>query len=340
MDGYQPGIGSADVTPVFDAYIAFMRRVLPAIEARQDAEPAPIRPQGPFPAGQQEALCRRIAALAGLDFDHARLDRSAHPFCGGTPTDVRITTRYDEADYARALMGVVHETGHALYERGLPVAHARQPVGAAAGMGAHESQSLILEMQAGRSDAFLSWLGPQLHEAFGGDPAPYAPANLARLSRHVARSLIRVDADEVTYPAHVVLRFRLEQALIGGDLAPADLPGAWNDGLRDLLGIVPPDDRQGCLQDIHWYCGLFGYFPSYTLGAMAAAQLMAAARRDVPGLVDGFAHGQLSLLTEWLRQAVHAKGSLLGFNDLLVAATGKTLDPADFETHLTARYLA
>jgi carboxypeptidase Taq len=340
MDGYQPGIGVADVDPIFSAYETWLATALPQIEARQAARPSPIRAPGPFPADLQEAMCRRMAEIAGLDFNHARLDRSAHPFCGGTPTDVRITTRYDEADYGRALMGVVHETGHALYERGLPEAYARQPVGQAAGMAAHESQSLILEMQAGRSDAFLSWLGPQLHAVYGGDAAAFTPENLGSMGRHVARSFIRVDADEVTYPAHVILRFRLERALMNGDLAVADLPPAWNDGMRALLGIVPPDDTRGCLQDIHWYCGLFGYFPSYTLGAMAAAQLMAAARRDVPDLEQAFAHGDLSKLTNWLREKVHAMGSLLGFNDLLSAATGKVLDPANFEAHLMRRYLS
>ena len=339
MDAQQPGIGAADIRPVFEAYEAFLCRVLPEIEQRQAAETPIRRPAGPFPAAIQEALCRHIAAAAGLDFEHARLDRSAHPFCGGTPTDVRITTRYDETDYSRALMGVVHETGHALYERGLPTEYARQPVGLAAGMAAHESQSLILEMQAGRSDAFLAWLGPQLYKSFNGDPAAYTPDNLGRMWRHVARSFIRVDADEVTYPAHVILRFRLEQAMIVGALPVIDLPSAWNAGMRDLLGIVPPDDRRGCLQDIHWYSGLFGYFPSYTVGAMAAAQLMAAARRQVQGLEAEFASGNLSPLTGWLRRKIHASGSLLGFNELMMEATGKKLDSTDFEAHLTARYL-
>ena len=274
-----------------------------------------------------------------MEFTHARLDRSTHPFCGGTPTDVRITTRYDEADCAQAIMGVLHETGHALYERGLPKDHARQPVGEAAGMGAHESQSLIMEMQACRSDAYLSWLGPQLLATFGGEPSAYGATNLGRLWRRVERGFIRVDADEMTYPAHVILRFRLEQALVTGNLLVTDLPGAWNDGLQALLGITPPDDARGCLQDIHWYDGGFGYFPSYTLGAMAAAQLMAAARRAVPGLDAALAEGSHAPLLGWLRTNVHSQGSRLGFNELLVQATGKPLDPADFEAHLTARYL-
>ena len=339
MDGYQRGVGAADVGPVFARYEAFLQDALPRAEARQARTPDPVPLPGTFPATQQEALCRRLSTLAGLEPDHARLDCSTHPFCGGIPTDVRITTRYDEADPAQALMGVMHETGHALYERGLPSAHARQPVGEAAGMAAHESQSLIVEMQACRSDAYLAWLGPELHRLFGGDAAPYAPANLSRLWRRVRRGLIRVDADEMTYPAHVILRFRLEQAMIAGDLLVPDLPGAWNDGLHSLLGVRPPNDRQGCLQDIHWYDGAFGYFPSYTLGAMAAAQLMAAARAAVPGLDGALGQGDLGPLVGWLRTHVHAQGSLLGFNNLLRAATGKPLDPAAFEAHLAARYL-
>lgn len=339
MDGFQRGIGAADVSPIFSDYEAFLARALPEALEIQARRPEPIRPAGPFPAAAQERLCRSMAERAGLDFDFARLDRSTHPFCGGTPTDVRITTRYDEADFAQSLLGVLHETGHALYERGLPSAWARQPVGEAAGMAAHESQSLIVEMQASRSDAFLTALGPILEKTFGGDPKPYQPQNLASLWRRVSRGFIRVDADEMTYPAHVILRFRLEQALIAGDLAVADLPGAWNDGLLALLGIVPPDDSRGCLQDIHWYDGAFGYFPSYTLGAMAAAQLMAAARRDVPDLDSALANGDLTPLTLWLRKHVHGLGSLLGFNDLLISATGKPLDPSDFTAHLARRYL-
>jgi carboxypeptidase Taq len=178
-----------------------------------------------------------------------------------------------------------------------------------------------------------------LHAAFGGDEAPYGPGNLARLWRRVERGFIRVDADEMTYPAHVILRFRLEQALITGDLATRDLPGAWNNGFKVLLGLTPPDDMRGCLQDIHWYDGAFGYFPSYTLGAMAAAQLMAAARREVAELDAALARGDLSPLLVWLRAKVHSMGSLFDFDALLSQATGKPLDPADFEAHLTARYL-
>ncbi len=338
MDGYQRGVTAAEADAVFRRYEAFLRDALPRAEARQAEQPPPLPLPGALVAAQ-EGLCRMLSERAGLDYAHARLDRSAHPFCGGTPTDIRITTRYDEADPARAMLAVLHETGHALYESGLPATHARQPVGEAAGMAVHESQSLIIEMQACRSDAFLAWLGPEMHGTLGGDPAPYAPTNLARLWRRVERSFIRVDADEMTYPAHVILRFRLERALIADELQVADLPGAWNDGLKALLGIVPPDDARGCLQDIHWYDGLFGYFPSYSLGAMAAAQLMAAARDAVPGLDAALGRGELALLVGWLRERVHAQASLLGFNALLRTATGRPLDPAAFEAHLAARYL-
>ena len=339
MDGFQPGIGAADVTPIFARYGAWLQDALPAAEARQAASAVPVPPPGPFPADAQERLCRRLSERAGLEYSHARLDRSAHPFCGGTPTDVRITTRYDEDDPSQALMGVLHETGHAMYERGLPAAHARQPVGQAAGMAAHESQSLIVEVQACRSDAYLGWLAGELQRAFGGNPAPYQPGNLAALWRRVERGFIRTAADEMTYPAHVVLRFRLEQALVSGDLPVAGLPGAWADGLRASLGIVPPDDARGCLQDIHWYDGLFGYFPCYTLGAMAAAQLMAAARRDTPELDAALGRGDHKPLLSWLRTHVHGQGSRFGFQDLLRRATGSPLDPSWFEAHLTSRYL-
>ena len=339
MDGFQAGIATADVKPVFDNYEVFLSTALPAALEKQDAQPAPIRPDGPFSEAVQEALCRAMSERVGLDYRSARLDRSAHPFSGGTPTDVRITTRYNPRDFAQSLLGVMHETGHAMYERGLPRPFARQPVGEAAGMAAHESQSLIVEMQVVRSDAFLRFLGPELHNAFGGDPAPYAADNLARTFRRIGRGFIRVEADEMTYPAHVILRFRLEQALIAGDLLVKDLPGAWNDGLFEILGIRPPDDAHGCLQDIHWYDGAFGYFPSYTLGAMAAAQLMEAARHALPDLDEAFGRGDVSSLMGWLGANVHGVGSRLGFNDLLRAATGKPLDSADFMAHLKARYL-
>jgi carboxypeptidase Taq len=340
MDGYQQGVGADDVAPIFAAYEDFLATALPEVEQRQARQPPPIPLSGPFPVAVQESLCRDLVQRMGLDFNHARLDQSAHPFSGGTPTDVRITTRYVEDNCASALLAVVHETGHALYECGLPAAYARLPVGEAAGMAVHESQSLIVEMQAFRSDAFLSWIGARLHEAFGGSANQYRFENLGRLWRRVEPSTIRVDADELTYPAHVILRFRLESAMIAGDLSVADLPGAWNEGLNALLGITPPDDGQGCLQDIHWYDGAFGYFPSYTLGAMAAAQLMQAARMQIRDMDEAFSHGDLSPLSAWLRRNVHCFGSQFNMDEILMQATGCKLDFVAFHAHLRRRYLA
>jgi carboxypeptidase Taq len=207
-------------------------------------------------------------------------------------------------------------------------------------MAIHESQSLIVEMQACRNDEYLAWLGRALHKAFGGEARNYAVENFANIWRRVQRTPIRVEADEVTYPAHVIMRFRLERGMVSGNLAVADLPGAWNDAIRDLLGITPVDDAQGCLQDIHWYDGAFGYFPSYTLGAMAAAQMMATASRQIRGLKTAMGLGDLSPLMNWLKSNVHSNGSLFGFNELLQEATGKPLDPRDFQAHLRERYLS
>ncbi|GIX10973.1 carboxypeptidase M32 [Elioraea sp.] len=339
LDGFQPGLTDARLAEIFGPLEAALVRLLPRVLERQAAASEPVPLAGPFPVEAQRGLCRMLAERVGIDFATARLDESTHPFCGGTPTDTRITTRYREDDAAQAILGVLHECGHALYERNLPRDWARQPLGEAAGMAVHESQSLIVEMQACRSDAFLSWLAPRMWAAFGGDPAPYAPANLARLWRRVRPGFIRVEADEVTYPLHVILRWRLERALIAGELAVAELPGAWNEGMRALLGLEVPDDARGCLQDIHWYDGAFGYFPSYTLGAMAAAQLYAAALAAVPGIPSRLAEGDLAPLVGWLREHVHVHGARHGFDDLLRAATGRPLDPAVFVAHLEARYL-
>jgi carboxypeptidase Taq len=280
-----------------------------------------------------------MAAL-GFEFERGRLDISAHPFSGGATDDVRITTRYSDEDFGRALMGVLHETGHALYELGLPAAWRHQPVGTARGMALHESQSLLVEMQACRSREFAEFVAPLIRTAFGVAGPAYEPENLYRAGIRVSRGLIRVDADEVTYPAHVVLRYRLERALLAGDLALADLPGAWRDSMRELVGIEPPDDRLGCLQDIHWPGGAWGYFPTYTLGAMIAAQLFQAARAEHPGIPDAIAKGDFSLLLGWLRRNVHGKASRHTTRDVLCQATGKPLEIGVFRAHLEQRYLS
>jgi carboxypeptidase Taq len=252
---------------------------------------------------------------------------------------VRITTRYSEEDFTESLMGVLHETGHALYEIGLPEAWRYQPVGHALGMAIHESQSLLVEMQVSRSRPFLEFALPRMQAAFGGSGPAWDVDNFHRLYTRVQRGFIRVDADEVTYPLHVVLRYRLERAILSGDLPLAELPGAWNAGMQELLDIEPPNDALGCLQDVHWPSGAFGYFPTYTLGAMAAAQLYAAARRAMPDLEDDIAAGRPAALVDWLRTNVHGRGSLQTAEELMTVATGEPLNPKIFLDHLTHRYL-
>jgi carboxypeptidase Taq len=340
LDEYEPGGSIALIDRLFDEIADFLPDLLEAVLTPQAALPMPPAPAGPFPIEAQRRAAVTLMERIGFDFAHGRLDVSAHPFCGGTPDDVRITTRYDESDFARALMGVLHETGHALYQRGLPAQWRLQPVGRARGMAVHESQSLLLEMQVCRSRAFLTYAAPTLREAFGGGGPGWDAEALHRRQIRVQRGLIRVDADEVTYPAHVILRYRLEQAMLADDLLPADLPGAWAEGLQALLGIAPDNDREGCLQDIHWYDGAWGYFPTYTLGALIAAQLFEAVRRDVPDLMESIATGEFAPLLGWLRQRVHSKGSLLSTAQLVEEATGRPLGTASFERHLRDRYLA
>ncbi|PWC56376.1 carboxypeptidase M32 [Azospirillum sp. TSO22-1] len=340
LDEHDPGSRAVRIDALFDDLAAFLPGLLERVLEKQAAEPPVLRPEGPFPVDRQKALGERMMRAAGFDFTRGRLDVSLHPFCGGANDDVRITTRYDEADFAKALMGVLHETGHALYEQGRPRAWMLQPVGNARGMAAHESQSLIVEMQASRSAEFIGWLAGEARAAFDGHGPAWEPDTLRRLYTRVERGFIRVDADEVTYPAHVILRYRLEKALIAGDLDLADLPGAWNEGMRALLGVTPPDDRLGCLQDIHWPGGGWGYFPTYTLGAMTAAQLFEAACAAEPDVKPGLARGDFAPLVGWLREHVHGKGSRPASTDeLLTEATGRPLDVAVFKRHLERRYL-
>lgn len=338
LDEYDPGRKVSEI----DAAFAPLEKELPALIEAACAKTKAMNASLPLvsvPVDRQKALGQRLMRAIGFDFGHGRLDESAHPFCGGVADDIRITTRYDEADFSRALMGVIHETGHAMYERGLPGAWARQPVGEARGMAFHESQSLLMEMQVCRSREFFDFLAPQVREVFGVRGDAWEAESLYCGYTRVERSFIRVDADEVTYPAHVLLRYRLEQKMIAGDLKLKDLPGAWAEGMQSLLGIVPPDDAKGCLQDIHWPGGAFGYFPTYTLGAMIAAQLYAAAKKDKPEIPGEISKGNFAPLLAWLREKVHGKASLLGQSELLKEATGQALDAGVYLAHLRRRYV-
>lgn len=332
LDQFEPGASRAAIAPLFADLAEFIPAVLPEILERQ-ARAAPPVPPPATPVAAQAAAGRALAALLGFDFERGRLDESLHPFTGGTPGDIRITARYDQADPLSGLLAVAHETGHALYEAGLPEAWRSQPVGRARGMVLHESQSLLCERQVFRAPAFLQHLAALLPVHLGAHRA-WSAENLQALTMRVAPGLIRVDADEVTYPLHILLRTELEQALLSGDLPVADLPAAWNEGMARLLGLAVPDDRRGCLQDIHWSVGHFGYFPTYTLGALAAAQLHEAALAELGG-----APGHAALL-DWMRRKVHALASSDSTAGILRAATGAELGTAAFRRHIRARYLA
>ena len=300
LDVYDPGRRSQEVTGLF----AELEAVLPGVIDRVRGGPKP-----PGPAGPQDGLERialRVMAMLGLEKRHVRLDESAHPFSTGEPDDVRITTRYSGPP-GEALLAVLHESGHALYTRGLPEDWRRQPVGRNRGMTAHESQSLSIEMQACRSEAFAVHYARLLNEEFGAEGA-WDPRRLYGVLTHVEPGPIRVEADEVSYPLHIAVRHRCETALISGELDPADLPDAFDDAAKSLLGIRPPGPREGCMQDIHWSGGSFGYFPTYPLGALMAAQLAEAMRAALPDLDRDLERGDFRPLVGWLRANVHSRG--------------------------------
>lgn len=339
LERFEPSITGDEIDALFGRLAEVLPGLRDRILERQASRPEPRLPDGPFPAERQKALGERLMTLAGFDTNRGRLDVSAHPFTAGAPGDIRITTRFDEADFTSSVMAVMHETGHGLYEQGLPGDWQFQPVGSAASMTVHESQSLLIEMQASRTQEFLSHAAALMRDVLGGEGEAWQAGNMHRLAIHVAPGFIRVDADEVHYPLHIMLRTRMERDLISGDLDAADVPEVWNAGMAELVGITPADDGLGCLQDIHWASGLFGYFPTYSLGALAAAQLFRAAREQVPEIMPGLENGDFSPLLGWLRENVHAKGALLSTQELLTQATGAPLGTEAFEAHLQQRYL-
>lgn len=340
LDGFEPGLRETEIEGLFAKLDAVLPDFLDEVLAAQGAAPHQPEIKGPFPIVDQKALSLEIMTDLGFDFTHGRLDESHHPFTGGIPDDCRITTRYHKDDFFQALMGTIHETGHAMYETGLPKAWRDQPVGQARGMVMHESQSLLFEMQAGRSPAYIGYLGEIARKNFRRDGPEWQGDAFVSAYHRVEKGTIRVFADEVSYPLHIMLRFDLERALLSGDLQTSDLPGAWNDAMTRLLGIKPDTDRDGCLQDIHWYSGAFGYFPTYTLGALAAAQIFQAAQVAVPNLEEHLAKGQVEALLGWLRINIHKNGSQISTDELLIRATGKPLATDAFLAHLKNRYLA
>ena len=341
---YQPGIGTQDIDPIFAELKAFLPDLVQAAVARQTAAGNAVSAPKNISVDKQRELGLATMKTLGFDFNRGRLDVSHHPFCGGAAGDVRLTTRYDENRFLDSLQGVIHETGHALYEQNRPPAYLGQPVSAAMGMAIHESQSLFMEMQLGRGPQFIEYMAPLIRRHLAPDASPtdkqWSSAALYALSTHVEPGLIRVNADECTYPAHVILRYEMEQQLIAGSMDVADIPQTWDASMQALLGLSTAGDyRDGCMQDVHWPSGGVGYFPTYTLGAIAAAQLKAALLRAVPDIDQQIARGELAMVMSWLRDNIWSRGSLYGMQELMTRATGKPLDVSDFKTHLKARYL-
>lgn len=339
LDEYDRGRKSAQIDEVFDNLKNFLPDFIKAVTEKQASQPEIIPLEGPFPVEKQKILAKKVLEVIGFDFNRGRLDESHHPFCGGYNGDIRITTRYDESDFLTAIMGVQHEAGHAMYDAGLPSRWLSQPVGNARGMSIHESQSLLMEMQVCRSRPFLEFAAPLYSDAFGGKGKAWSPENLYAICTKVQPSLIRVNADEVTYPAHILLRYYMEKYLISGDMEVADLPDAWAEGMDKFLGIRPDNDANGCMQDIHWMDGTFGYFPTYTLGAIYAAQFFKAAKDSNPEINDHIAKGDFKPLMGWLKSNIHENGCLYSTDDLTEKATGKTLDVEAYKEHLKTRYL-
>lgn len=339
MNLYEPGMQSAQIDSIFQPLKESLPSLIQEISAKQ-ATSRPYLPTQTYSIEAQKALGLEVMKLLEFNFDNGRLDVSSHPFCGGIPTDVRLTTRYDESDFEKALMGIIHETGHARYEQGLPSELAGLPVGQARSMGIHESQSLFCEMQLGRSPEFIQLLAPKLLKHFpDADPKIFDIENLNKLYNKVEPGFIRVDADEVTYPMHVILRYEIERDLMNKKITPADVPELWDQKMQQYLNLSTKGNyRDGCMQDIHWTDGSFGYFPSYTLGAMYAAQFMAAMKQtlDVNALIKS---GTLTPIFDWLGEKVWLQASLYSTNELVTKATGEALNPEHFKAHLIARYL-
>jgi carboxypeptidase Taq len=338
MDRYEPGVRCADIDRLFGDLKGWLPALIREVPLRQQARPL-IEPQGPFPKAAQRALGAEVMQLLGFDFTAGRLDESTHPFCGGVPQDVRLTSRYDEGDFLAALMATIHETGHGRYEQNLPREWLGLPISHARSMGVHESQSLTFEMQLARHPGFSRCLQPLLVRHLGNQPA-FEPANLARLLTRSRRGLIRVYADEVSYPAHVILRYGIERPLIDGDIEVDDIPALWDAGMQELLGLDTRGNyKDGCLQDIHWGAGLFGYFPTYALGAMYAAQWFATLRRESPDLDDRIAAGDFSVVFDWLKARIWSQASRWETPELVRRTSGEPLNAAYYRKHLESRYL-
>lgn len=342
LDRFQADNRLSEIQPLFTELNAFLTEFVPVAIERQNSAGTARTLVTAIPEDRQHELCLQVARQLGFNFNRGRLDKSAHPFSSEMTGDARITTRYDAQDFTSSLTSTVHETGHALYSQNGMATDPDwygQPVAAELGMMIHESQSLFYEKQLGMSDSFIGWLAPLAAKVFGLHGEAIVPAQLARHLRTVTPSFIRTEADEVTYPLHIMLRTELESDLINGKLEPRHVRDAWNASFERKLGLSVPDDRRGCLQDVHWPEGLFGYFPCYTQGAIVAAALMERVRDDIPDLDDQTARGEFRPILNWLTENIHSQGSRYSGPELVERVTGQPLRLQPFKAHLQRRYL-
>lgn len=338
LEDYEPGETTANLTRVFaDLREALVRLIGEVVGSGRHPDTSLLSRD--YPIDRQETFGKMAAAAIGFDFEAGRLDVTVHPFCSNLgPGDTRLTTRYDARQFNMALFGILHEAGHGLYEQGMDPGHAGTPMAQAVSLGIHESQSRMWENFVGRGRAFWTHFFPLARHLFHESLAGVSPDDLHFAINDVRPSFIRVEADEATYNLHILLRFELEQALLTGDLAPGDVPGAWNERFRKYFDLTPPDDAQGCLQDTHWSGGGIGYFPTYSLGNLYAAQFFAQAGKDLGDLEAQFARGEFLPLRDWLQEKIHRQGMRYKANQLVERITGKPLSHEPLMAHLRAKY--
>ncbi len=334
LDEFEPGDTTEDLRKVFESLRDPLVDLIRKVGDSRRKPPVEIL-QRRFPRAAQENLARQASTAIGFDFAAGRLDVSVHPFCSGMgPGDVRLTTRYDENYFVDAFFGVLHETGHGLYEQGLPPEHFGTPRGESISLGIHESQSRMWENLVGRSRAFWQFFLPAARTQFTESLAGVTVDDWYAAINDVQPSFIRTESDEATYNLHILLRFEIEQAMITGDLAVAEIPSVWNQKMRQYLGLTPPDAAQGVLQDIHWSGGAIGYFPTYTLGNLYAAQFFEEARADLGDLDSQFSRGQFHPLLDWLRKNIHRHGKRFSARQLVKKVTGAELSAEPLLRHL------
>jgi carboxypeptidase Taq len=337
LDEYEPGTTAAELKTLFAELTSALVPLIRRITDGPPADTSCLRRE--FAVDRQKWFAEGAAEAIGFDFTAGRLDKTAHPFCSAFgPGDCRLTTRYNPRVFNEAFFGVLHEAGHGMYEQGLPAEAFGTPCGTFCSLGLHESQSRLWENQVGRSPEFWRHWFPRLKQAFPGVLTDVTADGFVKAINSVSPSLIRVEADEATYNLHIAIRFELEVALLGGDLSVADLPGAWNDAYEKSLGVRPPSDATGCLQDIHWSFGGFGYFPTYTLGNLLAAQLLGAARAALPDLNTLFATGDYAPLLGWLREHIHRHGRRFRAAELCRRATAQPLSAKPFLDYLSGKF--